>query len=151
LSNMFDRLDGLDQNTRDSIFAAVDAVPGELSSMIVNPAWLAEAERGTLVWNHAATCFYRMATQAGSWGCRELALRCHVARSVTADEYGEQPETALAMLDEAESLLGPDPILARARAKILWRKSDYAGALPLLEHAIAKLPTEGVIEKVFML
>jgi hypothetical protein len=151
LSNVFDRLDGLDQNTRDSIFAAVDLVPGEASSMIVNPAWLAEAERDTLVWNDAASRFYCMATQAGAWGRRELALRCHTARSVMADEYGKEPETALAMLDEAESLLDPDPILARARAKILWRKNDHAGALPLLEHAIAELPTEGVIEKVFML
>jgi hypothetical protein len=151
LSSVFDRLDGLDQNTRDSIFAAVEAVPGESSSMIVNPAWLAEAQRGTLVWNDAASRFYRMATQAGSWGRRELALRCHTARSVMADEYGEQPETALAMLDEAESLLGHDPILARARAKILWRQSDHVGALPLLEHAIAELQTAGVVEKVFML
>jgi len=55
------------------------------------------------------------------------------------------------MLDDAESALGPDPILARARAKILWGRSDHAGALPLLEHAIAKLPTEGVVERVFML
>ena len=151
LSYVFDRLDNLDQNTRDSILTAVEAVPGESSSMIVNPAWLAEAERDNLVWNDAAPRFYLMATQAGAWGRRELALRCHTARGVMADEYGKEPETALAMLDEAESLLGPDPILARARAKILWRKSDHAGALPLLEHAIAELPTEGVIEKVFML
>ena len=68
-----------------------------------------------------------------------------------ADEYGEEPDTALAMLGEAASLLGPDPILARARAKVLWRKKDHAGALPLLEQAIAELPTDGVIEKVFML
>ena len=151
LSYVFDCLDNLDRNTRDSVFAAVDAVPGGSSSMIVNPAWLAEAERDRLIWNDAASRFYRMATQAEAWGRRELALRCHAARSVIADEYGKEPETALAMLDEAVLLLGPDPILARARAKILWRKSDYAGALPLLEHAIAELPTEGVIEKVFML
>jgi hypothetical protein len=31
-----------------------------------------------------------------------------------ADEYGKEPETALAMLDEAASLLGPDPIIASA-------------------------------------
>ncbi len=68
-----------------------------------------------------------------------------------ADEYGEEPESALAMLDEAASPLGPDPILARARAKVLWRKKDHAGALPLLEQAIAELPTDGVIERVFML
>ena len=151
LSYVFDRLDNLDQRTRNSIFTAVDAVPGESYSMIVSPAWLAEAQRDTLVWNDAASRFYRMATQAGTWGRRELALRCHTARGVMADEYGEEPETALAMLDEAESLLGPDPIPARARAKILWRKRDHAAALPLLEHAIAELPTEGVIEKVFML
>jgi len=152
LSYAFDRLDALDQNTRDSIFAAaVEAVPGEPSAMIVNPAWLAEAQRDTLIWDDAASRFYRMANQAGAWGRRTLALRCHTARSVMADEYGKEPETALAMLDEAEFALGPDPILARARAKILWRKSDHAGALPLLEHAIAELPTEGVVEKAFML
>jgi hypothetical protein len=66
LSYVFDRLESLDQNTHDSIFAAVDAVPGESSSMIVNPAWLAEAERDTLVWNDAASRFYLMATQAGA-------------------------------------------------------------------------------------
>jgi hypothetical protein len=119
--------------------------------MIVNPAWLAEAQRDTLVWNDAASRFYRMGAQAGAWGRRDLALRCHTARSVMADEYGKEPETALSMLDEAEALLGSDPILARARAKILWRKSDHAGALPLLERAIAELPTDGVVEKVFML
>jgi hypothetical protein len=151
VSYVFDRLNSLDRNTRDSIFAAVGAVPGESSSMIVNPAWLAEAQRETLVWNDAAARFYRMATQAAEWGRRELALRCHTVRVVMADEYGEQPEIALAMLDEAEALLHPDPILARARAKILWRKNDYAGALPLLERAIAELPTEGVVEKVLVL
>jgi hypothetical protein len=151
LSYVFDRLDSLNQDTRDSIFAAVDAVPGESSSMIVTSAWLAETQRNTLVWRDSASRFYHMATQAEAWGRRELALRCHTARIVMADEYGKEPETAIAMLDEATSLLGPDPILARARARILWRKNDYAEALPLLEHAIAELPTEGVIEKVFML
>lgn len=152
LSYVFDRLDSLDRSTRDSILAAVDAVPGEASSAaIVNPAWLAETQRDTLIWNDAASRLYRMAAQAEAWGRRELALRCHTARAVMADEYGKEPEAALAMLDEAASLLGPDPILARARAKILWHKKDYVAALPLLEHAIAELPTEGVIEKVFML
>jgi hypothetical protein len=150
LSYLFDRLDGLDRNTRDTIFAAVDEVPGD-SSLMLTRAWLGEAESDTLVWNDAASRFARMAGQAAAWGRRELALRCHTAGSVMADEYGNEPKTALAMLDEAESLLGPDPIVARARAKILWGKSDHAGALPLLEHAIAELPTEGVVEKVFML
>jgi hypothetical protein len=118
LTYVFDRLDSLDQDARNAIFAAVDEVPGE-SSMMVNPAWLAEAERHSLVWNDAASRLGRMADQAGGWGRRELALRCHTARAVMADEYGKQPETALAMLDEATSLLGRDPILARARAKIL--------------------------------
>jgi hypothetical protein len=151
LSYVFDRLDSLDRHTRDSIFAAVQAVPGEYSSMMVNSAWLAEAESDTLDWHNAPSPFYRMATQAGAWGRRELALKCHTVRGLMADEYGKEPETALTMLGEAESLLGPDPILARARAKVLWRKSDHAGALPLLERAIAELPTEGVIERVFML
>ncbi len=121
LTYVFDRLDSLDQDTRNAIFAAVDEVPGKLS-MMVNPAWLAEAERHSLVWSDAASRLGRMADQAGGWGRRELSLRCHTARAVMADEYGKQPETALAMLDEATSLLGRDPILARARAKILWRK-----------------------------
>jgi len=151
LSYVFDRLDSLDQARRDAIFAAIDQVPGNSSSMIINRAWLAEAESDTLVWDDAASRFYHMGAQAGSWGRRELALRCHTARAVMADEYGGEPETALAVLDEAATLFGPDPILARARAKVLWRKRDHAGALPLLEQAIAELPTDGAVEKVFML
>ena len=151
LSYLFDRLDDLDQNTRDAIFAAIDEVPGHSSSMMINAAWLSEAQRDTLVWNDAASRFHAMSAQAARWGRRELALRCHTARAVMADEYGKEPEIALAMLDEAATVLGPDPILARGRAKVLWRRRDYARALPLLEHAITELPADGVIEKVYML
>jgi len=151
LSYVFDRIDELDQTTRDSVFASIDEVPGTPSTMLINSAWLADVRRDTFVWHDAADRFYRMAAQATRWGRRNLALQCHAARAVMADEYGNEPETALAMIGEAESLLGSDMMLGRARAKVLWRKQDHAGALPLLERAIAALPADGVVEKVFLL
>jgi hypothetical protein len=57
LSYVFDRLDGLDETTRNAIFAAVDEVPGNSSSMMINNAWLSEVARDTLVWGDAASRF----------------------------------------------------------------------------------------------
>ena len=84
-------------------------------------------------------------------GYRELALRCHVARGVMFDEYGGEDDRALRALDEAAQSLGPDPILSRARAKILYRRKDHAGALKLLTEAADKTALNDPIERAFML
>ncbi|MGJ3702667.1 AAA family ATPase [Variovorax sp. AFSI2.2] len=123
--------------------------PGGLRT-IVNAAWLAEAKAQTLDWAAAADAFQELATLAAAWECRDLALSFHVARCVMLDEYGSQPERALEVLAEVEDLLGADPLLSRARAKIHFRNRRYADALSTIEYARSDLNKHDPLERLFV-
>lgn len=150
LGAAFDRLDQLTPGQRAKLFADVPAMPNDFSLLVSHP-WLEEHKQGKIDWLNCAQSYARMAEQASSWSYRELALRCHVARGVMFDEYGNEDDRALQALDEAARLLGPDPILSRARAKILYRRKDHAGALELLAEAADKTALNDPIERAFML
>ena len=151
LGAAFDRLDQLTPERRRKLFADIPGMPNDFS-LLVNHAWLEEQKQGNIDWLKSAQLYARMACeQARSWGYRELALRCQVARGVMFDEYGSEDDRALRALDEAARSLGPDPILSRARAKILYRREDHAGALELLAEAADKTALNDPIERAFML
>jgi hypothetical protein len=150
LGAAFDKFDALTPDQRQFLFADVFAIPGDFG-MLVNHAWLEEHKTGNIDWLTCAQLYERMAAQAQSWGYRELALRCHVARGVMFDEYGSADDRALKALDEAEKSLGADPVLSRARAKILYRRKDHAGALKLLREAAAGTALNDPVERTFML
>jgi hypothetical protein len=149
LKTVFDRLDGLRPETRQKLIASALDLPSGFS-LIVNHAWLEETKRGPMDWLAAAQLYHVMAGQARGWGHRDIAMRCHIARGVMLDEYANEPDQALAALDEAERLLGSDAVLSRARAKIHYRRKDHAAALLLLrESADAAAPNDPV-EQAFM-
>ncbi|MDA9398723.1 MULTISPECIES: hypothetical protein [unclassified Bradyrhizobium] len=149
LGAAFDRLDQATPEQREKLFADVPTMPSDFS-LLVNHAWLEEHRQGNIDWLNCAQRYTRMAEQARSWGYRELALRCHVACGVMFDEYGSEDDRALDALEEAARLLGPDPILSRARAKILYRRKDHAGALKLLTETADKTALNDPIERAHM-
>jgi hypothetical protein len=67
------------------------------------------------------------------------------------DEYGEDSPGALRSLDEAEAALGPDVIVARARAKVLWRHDDYAGAVAIMRLIADRISLDSPIARCFAL
>lgn len=150
LAVLFDKLDTLEPEQRDRLFVELVSEPDN-AAYIVNHAWLEEHNRGDIDWLKAEEHYARMAVQAVDWGYPMLALRCHVARAVMLDEYGGNPSSALAALDEAECVAGSDSIIARARAKILYRSKDYASALPLLRGVASHAAFGSLIERAFML
>ena len=150
LEELFRRLEQLDAPRRDRLLSATASLPGGYL-MLVSRAWMAEHEDGAINWLDAASRYLRMAQQANGWGNRALALRCFTARGVMFDEYGHDPDDAMSALDDAVLTLGPDPVLARARAKVLWRRRDHAAALPLLEEAVEASASEAPVERAFLL
>jgi hypothetical protein len=128
LKATFDRLDALSPEQRQLLLADALKIPGDFT-LIVSHAWVEQSRRGTLDWRASAELYRNMAVQAQTWGYRDLAMRCHVARGVMLDEYGNDAEAAQHALDNAATALGDDPVLTRARARIL--RDQRGGAQPM--------------------
>jgi hypothetical protein len=148
LKAVFDRLESLPAERRADLLANAAELPSDFA-LFVNHAWLAEHRR-SIDWQNCARLYLEMAKQAERWGYRQLALRCYIARGVMLDEYVENPEGALAALDDAEESLGADPALSRARAKVYYRRKDHASALALLRDSADKTARNDHIEQAFM-
>ena len=150
LKDVFLRLNSLSINIRDKFFDDFLHIPSDFS-FIVNNAWLREHTRGDIDWLAAADHYLHIAQFAIDWGYRELAICCHIARGVMFDEYGKDGKAALASLDNAMVLLGPDPLFSRARAKIHYRQKDHAKVLSLLQEVADTVAIDEPVERAFML
>jgi tetratricopeptide (TPR) repeat protein len=149
LKGVFDRLDTLPNTTRIKLLSNAADMPSDFS-LFINHPWLAEHKQGSIDWQACAALYLDMAQQAQKWGIRQLALRCYIARGVMLDEYALEPDKALEVLNEAEEILGADPALSRARAKVYYRRKDHAAALALLRDSAEKAARNDWIEQAFM-
>lgn len=150
LSEAFNRIEELTQAQRDTLFSDMLAEPGDFA-LIVNHAWLAESKRAQTDWATCAESYRLMADKAHGWGYRELAVRCHVARAIVLDEYVKDSIAGERALDDAIAAVGDDPVLSRARAKILFRRRDHRGALQLLRSAADEPSLSHSTDQAFML
>lgn len=149
LKTVFDRLDSLPKTSRDKLLTDAAAMPSDFS-MLVNHPWLEEHQRGSIDSRKCSDLYLQMSQLAEKWGIRALAIRCHIARGIMFDEYAQEPDQALEALNEAERLLGTDPALSRARAKIYYRRKDHAQALALLRDSAEKAAHNDYVEQTFM-
>jgi len=150
LGEIFTALDGIASDKRAVLLEAFEKKPDDYHVLVSAP-WLAAHRNGVLDWVDAASCLGRMATIARGWGIGTLTAECYAARSVMIDEYGEDSAGALQSLDEAEAVLGENVILARARAKILWRHQDYAGAVAIMRLIADRISPDSPIARCFAL
>ena len=146
----FDTLDAATPAERAALLDDVSDMPGD-AGYVVNHAWLEESRRETTDWPAHLEAYRRMADQANTWGHRDLALRCHIARGIILDEYLKDPSAGLQALDEAEALLGNDPALDRARAKIFFRRKDHEAALRLFRDNAGKMDRQDPAARSYML
>lgn len=149
LSALFDSMDNLPADIRNEFLS--DKLGQRYGFAFIDITWAREHRRGGLDGVDGERKFLRMAKQAESWGRRELALRCHLARAVMLDEYQERPDDALAALGEAAEKFSDDPLLIRARARVFYRRKEHGAALDLLSQVADTLALEHPVERVFML
>ena len=65
------------------------------------------------------------------------------------DEYLENQEGALAVLERAKAVVGNDPILSRATAKVYWRNGEYARAVEVVRDIADQIGANSPVERAF--
>ena len=148
LEQIFGDLDDLSEAERALWLEAFESHPADYS-ILVNPAWVAEARRNELNAADVAERYKRMAMLAQKWKFRALAIQCRVARAVMFDEYMNDESGALTALDEAVAALGEDVVIARARAKIFWRNDKHQESVKILREIADVVGRDSPVERAF--
>jgi len=145
---IMERLDREDAATRERVLSSFRPGRGDIS-VLVNHGWMRESRKEGFDWEAAQRDYGASFELALRWGNTMLASRCAIAQAMCIDENGDDADRAFACLAEAESRIGPDVAVGRARAKIHWRRRDHAAALPLLT-AAAEAGGQDRIERAYI-
>ena len=149
LARLFERLDNLEPDLRRRILAEYENAPGEFG-LLINSGWLAENEAGTIEPIAAARWFRRISELGRSWGYPSLAATAEIAVAIMQDEYGHDTAAAIQTLNEGAASLGCDDQFTRALAKVLYRQSDYEGALEKIRTLDPDYAKREPIERTFL-
>ena len=147
LEMIVDHLDELDAIERKSWLRPIDPSVADYS-LLINAPWVAERGRDDFDPSDALLRFRRMSEKTGAWGIQPLCLQCWVAQAIMHDEFLDDPESALAVLDEAVTVMGNDLILSRAKAKVHWRRGDHQIALEILRGIADQVGRDVPVERV---
>lgn len=146
---LFQELDALSALERNDFIGFASSTRGGVA-LVVNGPWLAEARRGVLDGNEAAGAYQKMSTLARRWGYPSLAVALIVASSVMLDEYASDATGALETLKAAESDFGASLDLARARAKIHFRRRQHRDVLATVQELASDFGRFDPIERVLL-
>lgn len=149
LEHVFDQLDRLEPEQRQMLLRAVGEVSSDYA-VFVNSPWVAEQHNGLDALD-AAERYRRMAERTSKWGIRRITLQCCIARAVMFDEYADDFDGALKVLDEATTDHGDDVLIERARAKVYWRAQDHERALSILGGIADVVGKDDNVERAFAL
>ena len=95
--------------------------------------------------------YARMAEKTLSWNIRSLTAQCWVARSIILNEFLNEKEKSLSVLEEAVELLGQDLILNRARASVHWHQGEHEIALEIYRSIAEYIGEDSSVERTFAL
>ena len=151
LEYFINELDQLDESERELWLTPIDTSYSDYHEIISGPwaqQWRSDQERFDAA--DAATRYERMAVTTRSWRTRAVSLQCSVAQAVMLDEYQNDREGALRILQETTSRVGDDPILGRALANVYFRNGDHRSALDVYRSMAAQIPSN-LVERSFTL
>lgn len=146
---LFQQLDALSAQERADFLGFASSTRGGVT-MVVNGPWLAEARRGALDGNEAAVAYRAMSALARRWDYRGLAIALIVASSIMLDEYANNAEGALETLKAAEEDFGPSFDLARARAKVHFRRGQHRDMLAAVQELASDFSSFDEYERVVL-
>lgn len=152
LVSAFDYLESCDQRFRAKVFEPYDT-PELLVDidMLISGAWLKEHDAGTIDPSAHASAYAYMEQLANGWGRQDLAVACRKYQAIILDEYGNDKDSALSVLDEGLKAYGPtNSELIRAKAKVLYRANDHQASLELSSKLIEGDAPLSETEKAFL-
>ena len=120
-------------------------------TILINGPWATEQRRNDFDANDAVARYGRMAEKTRDWGIESLTVQCWIARAVMFDEYIDDADAALKVLDEAICLFGERARLLRAKAKIYWRRDEHPKALAILRSIADEVGERNTVERAFAL
>lgn len=146
----FEFLDSCGHDLRRKLLKPLDSIEFAVD-MLVAGAWLREHKTDTIDPPRHSHVFARLEEFAKSWNHVDLAVCCRKYRAVIIDEYGNDKDRALAVLEEGLTLYGQtNSQLVREKAKVLWRAEDHRGSLQLSKTLIEGGAPLSEIEKAFL-
>ena len=147
LPAVFDFLENYSSGLRSRLLAPLD----HDVDMLVTGAWLNEYNENTIDPSAHSAVFARLEKQAVRWNQTDLAVCCRKFQAIILDEYGNDKNSALAVLEEGLSMLGQtNSELVRAKAKVLYRSGDHKGSLALSKTLIDSDAPLNEVDKAFL-
>ena len=147
---VFDFLDSSPPELRARLLAPFGNDDFEID-MLVAGAWLCEHKKHTIDPPAHSAIFARLERQAVGWNHTDLAVCCRKYLAIILDEYGNDKEGALTILDEGLTIYGQtNSELVRAKAKVLYRSEDHEGSLALSKTLIESDAPLSEVEKAFL-
>ena len=125
LEYIINELDEMEMSSRTILLTPIDKMFSNYYDFINAPSWLNQQHSKDFDLAGAAICYQKIAKKTQSWGIPKISLQCWAAQAVLLDEYEDNKESALAVLEKAETVIGNDLILDRAKARIYWHHGEY--------------------------
>ncbi|MYC28420.1 MAG: hypothetical protein F4X63_10585 [Nitrospira sp. SB0662_bin_26] len=150
LSVVFDFLESSSSELRSRLLAPLGHDDFDVD-LLVTGAWLNEHKEDTIDPSAHSAVFARLEKLALGWNQTDLAVCCRKFRAIILDEYGNDKNGALAVLEEGLSMFGQtNSELVREKAKVLYRSDDHEGSLALSKTLIESDAPLNEIEKAFL-
>ena len=150
ISSVFDFLDNSSPELRSRLLAPFDRDDFAVD-MLVAGAWLSEHKQDTIDPIAHSAVFASLEEQAIRWNRVDLAVCCRKYLAIILDEYGNDKNAALAVLENGLSKYGQtNSELVRAKAKVLYRSNDHEGSLALSRSLIESDAPLDEIERAFL-
>jgi hypothetical protein len=150
LEHVIDELAKLQPGDRIEWLVPVDATVSDYA-VLINGPWATQQRREDFDADDAAARYGRMAEKTKDWGIAALTIQCWIARAVLLDEYLNDGDAALNVLDQAIAVFGAGALLLRARAKIFSRRDDHPKALEILRSIADEVGRGSSVERAFAL
>lgn len=131
LVNLCTLLNDLGQQKRAHFLNAFNSSLFNIRGM-VESAWFNESKKGTLNGPDAVEKFSQIRSLVSEWNHSELNVELLCAESLMLDEFCDDGESALALLESAIQAHPMNYRLLRRKQAVLFQQGDFTGSLDLL-------------------
>ena len=137
LGELIDALDELPQEIRGQLLADFksDTIA---SSLLIDAVWWAQENLERPDWSACHQVFDRVIEKAIAWGYPHLAAASARGKAIIYDEYLDEHDAALRVLNEIRVKVGTLPAIEEERANVLMRQKRYREALSIYTRILSK-------------